>query len=84
MNARARDIVAQLQRAGHTAYLAGGCVRDHLLGVDKDHAFAFSITCFAMTLLWSLAGGPFYFLYRHETHTPPPDVAEVEPIFSDK
>jgi hypothetical protein len=55
-----------------------------LLGVDKEHAFAFSITCFAMTLFWSLAGGPFYFLYRHETHTPPPDVAEVEPIFSDK
>jgi hypothetical protein len=37
-----------------------------------------------MNLLWSLAGGPFYFLYRHETHTPPPDVAEVEPIFSEK
>jgi len=55
-----------------------------LLGIDKDHAFAFSITCFALTLLWSLAGGPFYFLYRHETHTPPPDVAEVEPIFSEK
>jgi glycosyltransferase 2 family protein len=55
-----------------------------LLGVDKDHAFAFSITCFAMNLFWSLAGGPFYFLYRHETHTPPPDVAEVEPIFSER
>jgi len=55
-----------------------------LLGVDKDHSFAFSITCFAMNLFWSLAGGPFYFLYRHETHTPPPDVAEVEPIFSEK
>jgi uncharacterized protein (TIRG00374 family) len=54
-----------------------------LLGIDKDHAFAFSITCFAMNLLWSLAGGPFYFLYRHETHTPPPNVAEVEPIFSE-
>jgi len=55
-----------------------------LLGIDKDHAFAFSITCFALNLLWSLAGGPFYFLYRHETHTPPPDVAEVEPIFSER
>jgi uncharacterized protein (TIRG00374 family) len=55
-----------------------------LLGVDRDHAFAFSITCFALNLLWSLAGGPFYFLYRHETHTPPPDVAEVEPIFSER
>jgi uncharacterized protein (TIRG00374 family) len=55
-----------------------------LLGVDKDHATAFSITCFALNLLWSLAGGPFYFLYRHETHTPPPDAAEVQPIFSEK
>ena len=55
-----------------------------LLGVDKDHAFAFSITCFALNLLWSMAGGPFYFLYRHETHTPPPNVAEVEPIFSEQ
>jgi len=36
MNPRARDIVAQLQRAGHTAYLAGGCVRDHLLGVEAQ------------------------------------------------
>jgi uncharacterized protein (TIRG00374 family) len=55
-----------------------------LLGVDKDHAFAFSITCFALNLLWSMIGGPFYFLYRQETHTPPPDVAEVEPIFSER
>jgi hypothetical protein len=55
-----------------------------LLGIDKDHAFAFSITCFALNLLWSMAGGPFYFLYRHETHTPPPDVSEVEPIFSER
>lgn len=43
MNPRARDIVAQLQRAGHTAYLAGGCVRDHLLGVEaKDYDVATS------------------------------------------
>ena len=55
-----------------------------LLGIDKDHAFAFSITCFALNLVWNLVGGPFYFLYRHETHTPPPDVAEVEPIFSER
>jgi uncharacterized protein (TIRG00374 family) len=54
-----------------------------LLGIDKDHAFAFSITCFALNLVWSLAGGPFYFLYRHETHTPPPDPAEISPIFSE-
>ncbi|MCE0498866.1 MAG: CCA tRNA nucleotidyltransferase [Methylacidiphilales bacterium] len=32
MNAEARDIVARLQQAGHAAYFAGGCVRDHLLG----------------------------------------------------
>jgi poly(A) polymerase len=43
MNPRARDIVAQLQRAGHTAYLAGGCVRDHLLGAEaKDYDVATS------------------------------------------
>ncbi|MCE0521444.1 MAG: CCA tRNA nucleotidyltransferase [Methylacidiphilales bacterium] len=43
MNPRACDIVAQLQRAGHTAYLAGGCVRDHLLGIEaKDYDVATS------------------------------------------
>jgi poly(A) polymerase len=43
MNPRARDIVDQLQRAGHTAYLAGGCVRDHLLGIEaKDYDVATS------------------------------------------
>jgi poly(A) polymerase len=43
MNPRARDIVDQLQRAGHTAYLAGGCVRDHLLGIEaKDFDVATS------------------------------------------
>lgn len=55
-----------------------------LLDIDKSHATAFSITCFVMNLFWCLAGGPFYFLYRHETHTPAPNVAEVEPIFSEK
>ena len=52
-----------------------------LLGVDKEHAVTFSLTYFALNIVWSLAGGPFYFLYRHETHTPPPNVDEVEPIF---
>jgi hypothetical protein len=52
-----------------------------LLHIDKGHAFTFSITFFALNILWSLAGAPFYFLYRHETHTPPPNVEEVEPIF---
>jgi poly(A) polymerase len=43
MNARARDIVGRLQRAGHTAYLAGGCVRDQLLGLEaKDFDVATS------------------------------------------
>ena len=54
-----------------------------LLGIDRTHAFAFSITFFAFNTLWSLAGSPFYFLYRHQTHTPSPSVAEVEPIFSE-
>ena len=41
MNPQACDIVAQLQRAGFTAYLAGGCVRDFLLGVEaKDYDVA--------------------------------------------
>jgi uncharacterized membrane protein YbhN (UPF0104 family) len=55
-----------------------------LIGIDKDHAFAFSITCFALNLLWSLVGGPFYFLYRHETHAPPPSVEDVSPIFTEQ
>ena len=55
-----------------------------LLGIDGDQAVTFSLTYFAMNMLWSLVGGPFYFLYRHETHTPPPNVAEVEPIFSEQ
>jgi poly(A) polymerase len=43
MNSEARDIVAQLQRAGHIAYFAGGCVRDQLLGLEaKDYDIATS------------------------------------------
>jgi uncharacterized membrane protein YbhN (UPF0104 family) len=52
-----------------------------LVGVDKEHAVTFSLTYFALNIVWSLAGGPFYFLYRHETHTPAPNVDEVEPLF---
>lgn len=38
-------IVAQLREAGHTAYLAGGCVRDLLLGRDpKDYDIATDAT----------------------------------------
>lgn len=32
--AAATDIARRLQEAGHTAYFAGGCVRDELLGLD--------------------------------------------------
>lgn len=32
--AAATDVARTLQRAGHTAYFAGGCVRDDLLGLD--------------------------------------------------
>jgi uncharacterized membrane protein YbhN (UPF0104 family) len=52
------------------------------MGIDATHAVAFSLTFFALNLLWSFAGAPFYFLYRHETHEPAPVVAEVEPLFS--
>jgi uncharacterized protein (TIRG00374 family) len=55
-----------------------------LFHIDKEHAVAFSLTYFCLNLIWSMAGGPFYFLYRHETHTPPPNPAEVEPIFSER
>jgi len=55
-----------------------------LLSIDGEQAVTFSLTYFALNILWSLAGGPFYFLYRHETHTPSPNVAEVEPIFSER
>src|SRR5271163_4979927 len=45
MNLTARDLVAQLQRAGHTAYYAGGCVRDQLLDLEaKDYDIASSAT----------------------------------------
>jgi uncharacterized protein (TIRG00374 family) len=54
-----------------------------LVGIDKAHAVVFSLTYFALNVLWCLVGAPFYFLYRHETHTPAPNVAEVDPIFSE-
>jgi glycosyltransferase 2 family protein len=52
-----------------------------LVNVPADTAGTFALTYFAMCTMWNLAGGPFYFMYRHETHTPPPDTGEVEPIF---
>ena len=43
MNLRACDLVAKLQHSGHTAYFAGGCVRDQLLGFEaKDYDIATS------------------------------------------
>ena len=30
------DVVRRLQKAGHTAYFAGGCVRDRLLGLEPE------------------------------------------------
>src|ERR1043165_8124159 len=43
MRATATRIVQRLQSAGHTAYFAGGCVRDQLLGVEaKDFDIATS------------------------------------------
>jgi len=55
-----------------------------LLGISGDKAGTFALTYFAINVLWCLVGGPFYFLYRHETHTPAPNVGEVEPIFSER
>ena len=54
-----------------------------LLGVGSAHAVVFSLTFFAINIVWCLLGGPFYFLYRHETHAPAPHTEEVEPIFSE-
>jgi len=43
MNQGAREIVEVLQKAGHVAYFAGGCVRDRLLGREaKDYDVATS------------------------------------------
>ena len=53
-----------------------------LLHIDRDHAFAFSLTFFAINLLWSFVGGAFYLLYRHETHEPAPTISEDASVFS--
>ncbi len=43
MDSTARQLVLTLRTAGHEAYFAGGCVRDHLLGVTpKDYDIATS------------------------------------------
>jgi uncharacterized protein (TIRG00374 family) len=53
-----------------------------LLGIDGNTAVTFSLTFFVLNLAWSLLGGAFYHLYRHETHTPAPHVSEDQPILS--
>jgi hypothetical protein len=54
-----------------------------LLLIDKDRAVTFSLTFFVLNLAWSLLGGAFYLLYRHETHAPAPHVTEDQPILSE-
>jgi uncharacterized protein (TIRG00374 family) len=53
-----------------------------LLGIDRDHAFTFSIMTYVVNLAWSLLGGAFYLAYRHETHTPAPHVTEDQAVLS--
>ena len=53
-----------------------------LLAVEPDRAVSFSITYFVLNTIWSLIGGPFYFLYRHETHAPAPTAAKAETVLS--
>jgi glycosyltransferase 2 family protein len=53
-----------------------------LLGLDGNTAVTFSLTFFVLNLVWSLLGGAFYHLYRHETHIPAPHVSEDQPILS--
>jgi uncharacterized protein (TIRG00374 family) len=54
-----------------------------LLGIDGNTAVTFSLTFFVLNLIWSLLGGAFYHLYRHETHAPPaPHVSEDQPVLS--
>lgn len=41
INPLARKVINRLSQEGFTAYLAGGCVRDHLLGISsEDHDIA--------------------------------------------
>jgi uncharacterized protein (TIRG00374 family) len=53
-----------------------------LVGIDGNTAVTFSLTFFVLNLVWSLLGGAFYHLYRHETHAPPPHVSEDQPVLS--
>jgi poly(A) polymerase len=52
----AKNVVGRLTEAGHTAYLAGGCVRDMLLGLKpKDYDVATSATPNEVLLLFPRA-----------------------------
>jgi len=53
-----------------------------LLGIDGNTAVTFSLTFFVLNLVWSLLGGAFYHLYRHETHAPAPHVTEDQRVLS--
>jgi uncharacterized protein (TIRG00374 family) len=54
-----------------------------LVGIDANTAVTFSLTFFVLNLVWSLLGGAFYHMYRHETHAPPaPHVSEDRPVMS--
>jgi glycosyltransferase 2 family protein len=53
-----------------------------LVGIDGNTAVTFSLTFFVLNLAWSLLGGAFYLLYRHETHAPAPHVTEDQPVLS--
>jgi tRNA nucleotidyltransferase/poly(A) polymerase len=52
------EIARTLSQSGHTAYLAGGCVRDELLGlVPKDFDVATSATPDEVKAIWPKARG---------------------------
>ncbi|MEZ4814436.1 MAG: CCA tRNA nucleotidyltransferase [Bdellovibrionota bacterium] len=52
IDSQALDIVKDLQRGGHRAYLVGGCVRDLLLGMQpKDFDIATSANPFRVKML---------------------------------
>ncbi len=52
-----------------------------LIEVPADKAGTFAITYFALCTHLEPRRRSLYFLYRQETHTPPPDTDSVEPIF---
>ncbi len=62
----ARDIVRSLEAKGHTAYFAGGCVRDLLLGSEpKDFDVATSATPDAVLRIFAELGRKTYAVGAH-------------------